>query len=157
MGYTAETVEELLGFYEKHASEVGFSIRKGNTRFKVGTRIVLEKTYVCSAAGVTNNGKNKKKKVQTVVPVVPKKERKPRQVSITRTQCRACLRVKMNSEGRYEVVNHVIMHNHDLTRSQWHYLHRSERQITEEKREAIETMQKSGNSYILIVKLLCSV
>ncbi|XP_056698096.1 protein FAR1-RELATED SEQUENCE 5-like [Spinacia oleracea] len=146
MGYTAETVEELLSFYEKHASEVGFSIRKGNTRFKVGTRIVLEKTYVCSAAGVTNNGKNKKKKVQTVVPVVPKKERKPRQVSITRTQCRACLRVKMNSEGRYEVVNHVIMHNHDLTRSQWHYLHRSERQITEEKREAIETMQKSGLS-----------
>ncbi|XP_056695821.1 protein FAR1-RELATED SEQUENCE 5-like [Spinacia oleracea] len=146
MGYTAETVEELLGFYEKHASEVGFSIRKGNTRSKVGTRIVLEKTYVCSAAGVTNNGKNKKKKVQTVVPVVPKKERKPRQVSITRTQCRACLRVKMNSEGRYEVVNHVIMHNHDLTRSQWHYLHRSERQITEEKREAIETMQKSGLS-----------
>ncbi|XP_056685504.1 protein FAR1-RELATED SEQUENCE 5-like [Spinacia oleracea] len=146
MGYTAETLEELLGFYEKHASEVGFSIRKGNTRFKVGTRIVLEKTYVCSAAGVTNNGKNKKKKVQTVVPVVPKKERKPRQVSITRTQCRACLRVKMNSEGRYEVVNHVIMHNHDLTRSQWHYLHRSERQMTEEKREAIETMQKSGLS-----------
>ncbi|XP_056691925.1 protein FAR1-RELATED SEQUENCE 5-like [Spinacia oleracea] len=146
MGYTAETVEELIGFYEKHASEVGFSIRKGNTRFKVGTRIVLEKTYVCSAAGVTNNGKNKKKKVQTVVPVVPKKERKPRQVSITRTQCRACLRVKMNSGGRYEVVNHVIIHNHDLTRSQWHYLHRSERQITEEKREAIETMQKSGLS-----------
>ncbi|XP_056688482.1 protein FAR1-RELATED SEQUENCE 5-like [Spinacia oleracea] len=146
MGYTAETVEELLGFYQKHASAVGFSIRKGNTRFKVGTRIVLEKTYVCSAAGVTNNGKNKKTKVQTVVPVVPKKERKPRQVSITRTQCRACLRVKMNSEGRYEVVNHVIMHNHDLTRSQWHYLHRFERQITEEKREAIETMQKSGLS-----------
>ncbi|XP_056695118.1 protein FAR1-RELATED SEQUENCE 5-like [Spinacia oleracea] len=108
MGYTAETVEELLGFYEKHASAVGFSIRKGNTRFKVGTRIVLEKTYLCSAAGVTNNGKNKKKKVQTVVPVVPKKERKPR--------------------------------------SQWHYLHRSERQIMEEKGEAIETMQKSGLS-----------
>ncbi|XP_056691887.1 protein FAR-RED IMPAIRED RESPONSE 1-like [Spinacia oleracea] len=78
MGYTAETVEELLGFYEKHASAVGFSIRKGNTRFKVGTRIVLEKTFLCSTAGVTNNGKKKKKKVQTVVPVVPKKERKPR-------------------------------------------------------------------------------
>ncbi|XP_056685950.1 protein FAR1-RELATED SEQUENCE 5-like [Spinacia oleracea] len=146
MGYTAETVKELLGFYEKHASAVGFSIRKGNTRFKVGTRIVLEKTFLCSAAGVTNNGKNKKKKVQTVVPVVPKKERKPRKVPITITRCRACLRVKMNSEGRYEVANHVIIHNHDLTRSQWHYLHRSERQITEEKGEAIETMQKSGLS-----------
>ncbi|XP_056695127.1 protein FAR1-RELATED SEQUENCE 5-like [Spinacia oleracea] len=146
MGYTAEAVEELLGFYEKHASAIGFSIRIGNTRFKVGTRIVLEKTFLCSAAGVTNNGKNKKKKVQTVVPVVPKKERKPRQVPITRTRCRACLRVKMNSEGRYAVVNHVIIHNHELTRSQWHYLHRSERKITEEKGEAIETMQKFGLS-----------
>ncbi|XP_056686011.1 protein FAR1-RELATED SEQUENCE 5-like [Spinacia oleracea] len=146
MDYTGETVEEVLGFYEKHASAIEFSIRKGNTRFKVGTRIVLEKTFLCSAAGVTNNGKNKKKKVETVILVVPKKERKPRQVPITRTGCRACLRVKMNSEGRYEVVNHVIIHNHDLTRSQWNYLHRSERQITEEKGEEIETMQKSVQS-----------
>ncbi|XP_056694845.1 protein FAR1-RELATED SEQUENCE 5-like [Spinacia oleracea] len=126
MGYTGETVEEVLGFCEKHANAIGFSIRKGNTRFKIGTRIVLEKTFLCSTAGITNNGKNKKKREETIVLVVPKKERKPRQVPITITGCRACLRVKMNSEGRYEVVNHVIIQNHDLTRSQWHYLHRSE-------------------------------
>ncbi|XP_056685438.1 protein FAR1-RELATED SEQUENCE 1-like [Spinacia oleracea] len=100
MGYTGETVEEVLGFYKKHASAIGFSIRKTNIRFKAGTRIVLEKIFLCSGAGVTNNGKNKKKKVETIVPVVPKKERKPRHVPITRTGCRVCLRVKMNSQGR---------------------------------------------------------
>ncbi|XP_056695317.1 protein FAR-RED IMPAIRED RESPONSE 1-like [Spinacia oleracea] len=66
-------VEEVLGFYQKHASAIGFSIRKGNMRFKVGTRIVLEKTFLCSTAGVTNNGKNKKKKWKQLFLLCPKR------------------------------------------------------------------------------------
>uniref|UniRef100_A0A803N8K7 Protein FAR1-RELATED SEQUENCE n=2 Tax=Chenopodium quinoa TaxID=63459 RepID=A0A803N8K7_CHEQI len=72
------------------------------------------------------------------------KTRKPRQVAITRSNCKACIRARVNKEGKFEVVAHVIQHNHELTRSQWHYLHRSERKMTEEKAEAIKTMKSSG-------------
>ncbi|XP_021761452.1 protein FAR1-RELATED SEQUENCE 5-like [Chenopodium quinoa] len=72
------------------------------------------------------------------------KTRKPRQVSITRSNCKACIRAKVNKEGQFEVVAHVIQHNHELTKPQWHYLHRSERKMTEEKVVTIKTMKSSG-------------
>uniref|UniRef100_A0A803MUZ0 Protein FAR1-RELATED SEQUENCE n=1 Tax=Chenopodium quinoa TaxID=63459 RepID=A0A803MUZ0_CHEQI len=72
------------------------------------------------------------------------KTRKPRQVSITRSNCKACIRAKVNKEGQFEVVAHVIQHNHELTKPQWHYLHRSKRKMTEEKVVTIKTMKSSG-------------
>ncbi|XP_021723359.1 protein FAR1-RELATED SEQUENCE 5-like [Chenopodium quinoa] len=95
--------------------------------------------------GKRNSGFKKTKLVEMVNEEdVNVKTRKPRQVAITRSNCKACIRAKVNKEGKIEVVAHVIQHNHELTRSQWHYLHPSERKMTEEKAEAIKTMKSSG-------------
>ncbi|XP_021747548.1 protein FAR1-RELATED SEQUENCE 5-like [Chenopodium quinoa] len=95
--------------------------------------------------GKRNSGFKKTKLVEMVNEEdMNVKTRKPRQVAITRSNCKACIRAKVNKEGKFEVVAHVIQHNHELTRSQWHYLHRSERKMTEEKAEAIKTMKSSG-------------
>ncbi|XP_056688568.1 protein FAR1-RELATED SEQUENCE 5-like [Spinacia oleracea] len=40
--------------------------------------------------------------------------------------------------------DHVVVHNHPLTREISNYLHRSERQMTEPKKEAIEAMSECG-------------
>lgn len=145
VGVVRETFEEILEMYEKHAAILGFSIRKHTTRYITHTKIVSEKNYVCSAEGKRNSGEKKTKLVEMVDEENANvKTRKPRQVAITRSNCKACIRAKVNKEGQFEVVAHVIQHNHELTRSQWHYLHRSERKMTEEKVEAIKTMKSSG-------------
>ncbi|XP_021737355.1 protein FAR1-RELATED SEQUENCE 5-like [Chenopodium quinoa] len=145
VGVVRETFEEILELYEKHAAILGFSIRKHTTRFKQHTKIVTEKNYVCSAEGKRHSGQKKTKLVEMVNEEdVNVKTRKPRQVSITRSNCKACIRAKVNKEGQFEVVAHVIQHNHELTKPQWHYLHRSERKMTEEKVVTIKTMKSSG-------------
>ncbi|XP_021759153.1 protein FAR1-RELATED SEQUENCE 5-like [Chenopodium quinoa] len=145
VGVVRETFEEILELYEKRAAILGFSIRKHTTRFKQHTKIVTEKNYVCSAEGKIHSGQKKTKLVEMVDEEdVNVKTRKPRQVAITRSNCKACIRAKVNTEGQFEVVAHVIQHNHELTKPQWHYLHRSERKMTEEKAEAIKIIKSSG-------------
>ncbi|XP_021729345.1 protein FAR1-RELATED SEQUENCE 4-like [Chenopodium quinoa] len=145
LGVVKETFEEILELYKKHAPMMGFSIRKHTTRYKTHIKIVTEKNYVCSAEGKRNSGDKRTKLVEMVDEEdVNVKTRKPRQVAITRSNCKACIRAKVNKEGQFELVAHVIQYNHELTRSQWHYLHRSERKITEEKAEAIKTMKSSS-------------
>ncbi|XP_057248234.1 protein FAR1-RELATED SEQUENCE 5-like [Beta vulgaris subsp. vulgaris] len=50
----------------------------------------------------------------------------------------------MNTEGHYEIVQHVIKHNHPLTREPLNYLHRSERQMSDPKKQTIQVMQECG-------------
>ncbi|XP_057248881.1 protein FAR1-RELATED SEQUENCE 5-like [Beta vulgaris subsp. vulgaris] len=53
-------------------------------------------------------------------------------------------RARMNTEGHYEIVQHVIKHNHPLTREPLNYLHRSERQMSDPKKQTIQAMQECG-------------
>uniref|UniRef100_A0A803LZ36 FAR1 domain-containing protein n=1 Tax=Chenopodium quinoa TaxID=63459 RepID=A0A803LZ36_CHEQI len=145
VGVVRETFEEILELYEKHVVILGFSIRKHTTRYFTHTEKVSEKNFVCSVEGKRNSCDKKTKLVEMVDEEnVNVKTRKPRQVAIARSNCKACIRAKVNKEGQFEVVAHVLQHNHELTRSQWHYLHHSERKMTEEKAEAIKTMKSSG-------------
>uniref|UniRef100_A0A803LRS2 Protein FAR1-RELATED SEQUENCE n=1 Tax=Chenopodium quinoa TaxID=63459 RepID=A0A803LRS2_CHEQI len=137
--------------------EVGFSIRKHTTRYRLHTRIVTEKYYVCSAEGKRHTTAKKTNMVLMVdEDNKDLKQRKPRQVSITRTNCKASLREKMNDDGKFKVVSHVLQHNHELTRKQWHYLHRSEREVTIEKAEAIKTMKSAGLSTMGTYNYMCT-
>ncbi|XP_021752528.1 protein FAR1-RELATED SEQUENCE 5-like [Chenopodium quinoa] len=159
LGIRTKTLEEMHEIYKKHASIVGFSVRKhtGRTRDKTG-KVIVEKYYVCSAQGKTNTEeRKKKKKIEAIVENAEnKKKRKPRLVPITRTDCRACIRVKMNKDGLFEAVQHVLVHNHELTRKQWHYLHRSKREMTKEKGQVIENLQKSGLSAMDSYRAMCN-
>uniref|UniRef100_A0A803MDV1 Protein FAR1-RELATED SEQUENCE n=1 Tax=Chenopodium quinoa TaxID=63459 RepID=A0A803MDV1_CHEQI len=51
---------------------------------------------------------------------------------------------KLNEEGQFEIVQHVLVHNHPLTRPQWNHFHRLERAMIGIKGQAIEARQESG-------------
>ena len=65
---------------------------------------------------------------------------KRKKMNDTKTDCKAVLRVKLQSSGYYRVERHVTEHNHNLTRPEWQYLHRVERHISAEKGEVIKTL-----------------
>lgn len=169
IGYTRATLAEIYDLYCEHACIVGFSVRKSTNRRKHGSDKIIEKEYVCSAAGKRNSGKVKQEgkigqtteesttnicqtvqestteSCQTTEECKTKtKKRKRRRVAITRTDCHALIKAKLNSEGQFEITQHSLAHNHPLTRQQWNHLHRSERMMTSEKGSAIKSMQESG-------------
>ncbi|KAL2935176.1 Protein FAR1-RELATED SEQUENCE 7 [Bienertia sinuspersici] len=117
VGYSAETAEELYDLYTKHSTLVGFSVRKGTVR------------------RVPKTGKRRETKAQTPKPNVKNsKKKKPKQQAITRVGCKAMIRVKKNKEGLFEVVQHVMHHNHSLTRLPWQHLPH-ERQLKHFKKQ----------------------
>ncbi|KAK9689486.1 hypothetical protein RND81_09G062100 [Saponaria officinalis] len=63
--------------------------------------------------------------------------------SITRCHCKASVKLRVNSEGLWEVRQHIIEHNHPLTPPQWQHHHRSERKITEAEGEVIKAMTEA--------------
>ena len=134
VGIKRNTIEEIYKLYCSHARAVGFSVRKSTTRSSIDNfkNKIMEKYYVCSSAGRRDD------KIQEI------NDQKKRKTPTTRTGCKATLRVKLNDEDMYEIMNHVIEHNHHLTRKEWGHLHRSERMITSEKGTVIEDMINSG-------------
>nr|GMD82307.1 protein FAR1-RELATED SEQUENCE 5-like [Ipomoea batatas] len=101
--------------------------------------------YICSFQGTRKaknlQGTRKSKNLDNQSEVSSSKGKRK---NITRTRCEASMRVRLNDEGVYEVAHHITSHNHPLTRKEWVHLHRSEREITSEKAQAIETMISSG-------------
>lgn len=130
MGLKRESVEEIYDLYCNHAREVGFSVRKSTTRTN-RDGIVVEKYYVCSCEGSSR---------PTTSSSTNQGEPKKRKMSITRTECRASLRAKMNGDGLFEIIDHNTIHNHTLTREKWSRMHRSERLNSSEKSSVIEDM-----------------
>ncbi|KAL8475156.1 hypothetical protein ACS0TY_030802 [Phlomoides rotata] len=129
---TKGIIDEMHTLYCKHAREMGFSVRKGTSKFsRDETPIMLGKLFLCACAGIRVSTKENCSKQK-------------RNVALTRTNCKAMMRIKRNNDGVYEVVKHIEKHNHLLTRIEWSHLHRSERSITDEKAKAIEEMLSSG-------------
>ncbi|KAL2930064.1 Protein FAR1-RELATED SEQUENCE 6 [Bienertia sinuspersici] len=95
VGEVRPTLDDIYKLYCQHASIVGFSVRKAKNRKKEGTQIIKEKYYFCSAQGERNTGKKKE-------------ENEPMIEKSTST--------KMNKNGEFEIVHHVMQHNHPLTR-----------------------------------------
>lgn len=136
VGVEQDTVEKMYSLYCKHARCLGFSVRKSTNRFSATDKsILLSKLFVCSCTGI----RTKKQRNST-----PGTSVKKRRIGITRTDCKARMLVKKTKEGNYAVVQHETEHNHELTRTEWNHMHRSERQITTDKSRVIEDMVSSG-------------
>ncbi|KAL8515634.1 hypothetical protein ACS0TY_014357 [Phlomoides rotata] len=131
IGLRRKIVEDMYKLYCSHARALGFSVRKGTTRYNTSGKLA-EKYFYCSSSG--------HRECKQYVP----NDKETKIVHITRTGCKALIRVKLQGDGCYEIINHVKGHNHELTRPEWSHLHRSERQITDDKGNAIEDMISSG-------------
>ena len=155
LGYTRSTMMEIYDLYKQHASIVGFGVRKGKHRPNPTTLNLKEKYYLCTAAGERNTGKKEDKEEEqtndTITSILTeessnknKRKRRPRRVMITRTNCPAYIRAKINKDGFWEVIQHVVHHNHPLTRETQSHNYRSERQISSPKQNTIQAMQECG-------------
>ncbi|KAH6762432.1 hypothetical protein C2S52_019865 [Perilla frutescens var. hirtella] len=135
IGFKRENFKEMYELYCLHAREIGFSVRK-NTQRRNSTGAVIEKYYVCSSERVRNN--------TAIVPLSNQEKKWTRRRNITRTNCKAPLRVRRGQDGLLEVIEHVQEHNHELSRKEWSHIHRSQRSITDDKAVHIEDMISSG-------------
>ncbi|XP_073143038.1 protein FAR1-RELATED SEQUENCE 5-like isoform X2 [Henckelia pumila] len=138
MGLTRKTIDDMYQLYCNHASVIGFSARKSTTRHSNNGEVVVEKYFVCSCSG------SKKLEDSNLDNSSSGSAKRRKRTCLTRTGCKASLRVKLNNEGLYEVVSHVTTHNHAFTRIEWSHHHRSERTVTDVKGKAIEDMPSSG-------------
>ncbi|KAH6785155.1 hypothetical protein C2S51_037610 [Perilla frutescens var. frutescens] len=86
--------------------------------------------------GVRNN--------TAIVPLSNQEKKWTRRRNITRTNCKASLRVRRGQDGLLEVIEHVQEHNHELPKKEWSHRHRSQRSITDDKAVRIEDMISSG-------------
>ncbi|XP_056697333.1 protein FAR1-RELATED SEQUENCE 5-like [Spinacia oleracea] len=77
------------------------------------------------------------------------------QQTLTVRGCGALIRAKLNEDGLFEVKEHVLVHNHPMTRKEWQHMHRSERKITEEKAKTIELLNDSGLKPTQSYKVMC--
>ncbi|KAL2930128.1 Protein FAR1-RELATED SEQUENCE 4 [Bienertia sinuspersici] len=112
VGEVRPTLDDIYELYCQYATIVGFSVNKAKKRKKEGAQIIKEKYYFCSAQGKRNTGKKKgEHEVMT------------EESTLT----------KMNKNGEFEIVHHVMQHNHPITRERLNYLYRSERQINQLK------------------------
>ncbi|XP_074266872.1 protein FAR1-RELATED SEQUENCE 9-like [Silene latifolia] len=145
VGAKALKWEGLYKLYVQHSKCVGFGPKKWATRTnKVVPPLVTEKYFACSCQGDTNSGKKCKSISEEQSATINERKRKQRTTLITRTGCQAKIRVKFNMEFNiYEVVMHVVAHNHPLTPPEWHHHHRSERAIPPEEGEVIRIMTEA--------------
>ncbi|KAL2931805.1 Protein FAR1-RELATED SEQUENCE 11, partial [Bienertia sinuspersici] len=109
IGFTRATLDEIYDLYCQHVFLVGFSVRKSTIRVKQGTDIITKKQFLCSTVGKTNHGKKEKKEKNsqtTTKESTKKKTRRKRRVAITRTECCALIRTKLNNQRQYEIIHH---------------------------------------------------
>jgi hypothetical protein len=123
-------------------------VRKSTARTSDDKTLVREQYFVCSCQGVKGNGRKKTRKSDT-------EEIKRRKTKCPRTDCKASIRVKMNNEGQYEVISHVLQHNHDTVKEQHTHFLRSQRRIDESKGELIKSMLSAGIAPVDSYNFMC--
>lgn len=131
MGLKREKVEDIYDIYCNHALEVGFRVRRSTSKYNVAG-VLVQKWMVCSCEGTRKDRTSSSKS-----------EGKSRAACITRTNCKASLKAKLNADGLYEVVDHNTEHNHALYRKAWSYMHHSQRPVSAMKAIVVEDMISS--------------
>lgn len=92
-----ESEKAAYAFYNDYGREVGFSIRKNQVKKSNG--VVTFRKICCAKEGFRPKDKRDIKVVH----------HRP----ITRTGCKACMQIRLQTNGKYQVVNVELKHNHD--------------------------------------------
>ncbi|KAL8532502.1 hypothetical protein ACS0TY_008917 [Phlomoides rotata] len=93
----------MYDLYREHARICGFSVRKATSRYSKGNKqipIELGKMFVCSCNG---------EKTQCSDDSSTSSTKKKRSTNITRTNCKAMMRVNRNREGVFFVWHDLLL------------------------------------------------
>ncbi|KAK9706209.1 hypothetical protein RND81_07G111100 [Saponaria officinalis] len=129
--------------YHKHSQKLGFSIRLGTCRRVAGPDSAeFERYFVCSNQGKSSSSSGGNSSLASTS-VDDEIVLQSKNCTISRTNCAANVRTKLQKTGEWLVVHHVMEHNHVLTPPQWQHHHRSERRITKEEGDMIQVMTQA--------------
>ncbi|VAH85591.1 unnamed protein product [Triticum turgidum subsp. durum] len=130
--------EAGLAFYRMYAHEVGFSVRVW-TQHKGEGGVIIWKKFVCARQGWR---KRKSVDLGQVTQEVGRKKAK-RNIKISRCGCKAMMGLKRQDDNKYEVVQFVQSHTHQLVSPSKRHLIRSNREVTSDLRNKLFTCSKA--------------
>lgn len=138
IGMRFDSWEAGLAFYRMYAHEVGFSVRIW-TQHKGEGGVIIWKKFVCA-----RQGWRKKKSVDLgqVTQEVQRKKAK-RNIKISRCGCEAMMGLKRQDDNKYEVVQFIQSHTHQLVSPSKRHLIRSNREVTSDLRNKLFTCSKA--------------
>jgi hypothetical protein len=121
----ANSEEEAYRLYCDYGHRMGFSVRKGKQYYFTGTKTIRTKDYYCSKEGLKDDEQ-----------LTEANFNKPD----TRTNCKAMVRYRVDSEGHWRVIQIVPEHNHELVRPEEVHLLRSVRTLSIPKPGVLNAM-----------------
>lgn len=141
VGSSLESLDQVYILYCEYGRRLGFSVKKGSQRYssakkgqnshEIGSTDVNMKMYHCSCEGLPDNKRSRGR-------IAAYKKQ------VTRTNCRARLRVVRDSEGRWTVTVFCKDHNHELVPADKSYLLRSARDLSHAKSSVSEALNAAG-------------
>ncbi|KAL5223888.1 hypothetical protein ABZP36_010527 [Zizania latifolia] len=121
----AYSEEEAYRLYCDYGHHMGFSVRKGKQYYFTGTKTIRTKDYYCSKEGLKDDEQ-----------LTEANFNRPE----TRTNCKAMVRFRVDSEGQWRVIHIVPDHNHELVRPEEIHLLRSVRTLSIPKPGVLNAM-----------------
>ncbi|PWZ32652.1 Protein FAR1-RELATED SEQUENCE 9 [Zea mays] len=121
----AYSEEEAYRLYCDYGHRMGFSVRKGKQYYFTGTKTIRTKDYYCSKEGLKDDEQ-----------LTEANFNKPE----TRTNCKAMVRFRVDSEGQWRVIQIIPEHNHELVRPEEIHLLRSVRTLSVPKSGVLNAM-----------------
>ncbi|XP_058114567.1 protein FAR1-RELATED SEQUENCE 5-like [Magnolia sinica] len=122
--------ESAFEFYNKYARIAGFSARKGWVHKSDDGMVILTRIFCCSKEGQRRENKQ----------IVQRKFNRP----ITRTQCLANMKIKLQKNGKYIVTKFVAEHNHEvIPPAKVHMLrsHRGKTKVKKAKEDIVDDLE----------------
>ncbi|XP_073133747.1 protein FAR1-RELATED SEQUENCE 5-like [Henckelia pumila] len=133
VGTIMNDIEDDYLLYCQYAHAKGFSVRKGDQRCFSHTNELQSKEFNCSCEGSKDEKSSSKK-----IPVYQK--------LVTRTKCKAKLKITRERGGEWRVSRFFTEHNHEMFAPDQTYLLRSARNISYAKKSTLEAMVNAGIS-----------
>lgn len=121
----AYSEEQAYRLYCDYGHSMGFSVRKGKQYYFTGTKVIRTKDYYCSKEGLKDDEQ-----------LTEANFNKPE----TRTNCKAMVRFRVDSEGQWRVIQIIPEHNHELVPPEEIHLLRSVRTLSVPKPGALNAM-----------------
>ncbi|KAG8377756.1 hypothetical protein BUALT_Bualt08G0066100 [Buddleja alternifolia] len=141
IGQVMKSVEDTYLLYCKYAHAKGFSVRKGDQKHFPHSNELQAKELECSCEGVKDERRSRGR--------IPDYQ-KP----ITRTKCKARIRIGREKGKEWRVTRFVIEHNHEMVATDQTHLLRSSRNISHAQKSTLEAMVNAGISTATAVSFM---
>ncbi|KAG8379915.1 hypothetical protein BUALT_Bualt07G0139000 [Buddleja alternifolia] len=141
IGQVMKSVEDTYLLYCKYAHAKGFSVRKGDQKHFPRSNELQAKELECSCEGVKDERRSRGR--------IPDYQ-KP----ITRTKCKARIRIGREKGKEWRVTRFVIEHNHEMVATDQTHLLRSSRNISHAQKSTLEAMVNAGISTATAVSFM---